>query len=191
MEMVLMFFFDTVASSHSDLPDSSSDSISNDGFSLVEVLIAAGLLLIVTVGILPMFTRSIGNNVQGKQATETTNLARSEIERLVQLPFDDVALTLTAGSELVRDEKWSKNSHQWYDISSFPSGEVDQFDRNVRIRQFNMNALADGVLDDTEVLDASADIQLVDMKEIQVRVIAPPSGMSPGKQVTLIMYKAI
>ena len=163
----------------------------DSGFSLVEVLIAAGLLLVVSVGILPMFTRSITNNIQGKQATEATNLARSELERLVQLPFNDVELTLVSGTELVRDEKWSKDSYRWYDVASFPAGEVDQYSRNVRVRQFNITALADGVLDDSEVLDASADPQTVDLKEIEVRVESPPSGMSPGKQVTLRMFKAI
>ena len=161
------------------------------GFSLVEVLIAAALLLVVTVGILPMFTRSITNNIQGKQATEATNEARSELERLVQLPFDDIELTLTSGTELVRNEKYSKNSHQWYDVGSFPSGEVVVFTRTVTVRQFNISALDDAILDTAELLDASADPQLVSLKEIEVQVVTPPSGMTPGKQVTLRMYKAI
>ncbi|MEM1245436.1 MAG: prepilin-type N-terminal cleavage/methylation domain-containing protein [Acidobacteriota bacterium] len=161
------------------------------GFSLIEVLIAAALLLIVSVGILPMFTRSITNNLQGKQATEATNLARSELERMIQLPANDPALTLIAGNELVRNEKWSKDSKRWYDVSSFPSTEIDTFERTVTVRQFSMNALADGVLDASELLDASADPQAVHLKEIEVQVGAPPSGMSPGKQVTLRMYKAL
>ena len=174
---------------HSPAPSSAPRD--DAGFSLVEVLIAAALLLIVSVGILPMFTRSITNNLQGKQATEATNLARSELERMIQLPSDDPALTLLTGSSLVRNEKWSKDSLQWYDVSSFPTGEIDTFERTVTVRQFSMSALADGVLDATEHLDASADIQLVHLKEIEVQVLAPPSGMSPGKQVTLRMFKAL
>lgn len=161
------------------------------GFSLVEVLIAAALLLIVSVGILPMFTRSITNNLQGKQATEATNLARSELERMIQLPSDAADLTLLSGTELVRNEKWSKNSLQWYDVGSFPTGEIDAFERTVTVRQFGMGALADGLLDSSELLDASSDPQLVHLKEIEVEVVAPPSGMSPGKQVTLRVFKAL
>ncbi len=162
------------------------------GFSLVEVLIAAGLLLIVTVGILPMFTTSITNNIQGKQSTETTNLARSELERLIQLPFAAPELTLATGAtELLRTEKWSQTSKQWYAVGSFPAGEIDQYDREVRVRQFLVTALDDGILDPATELLPGAATGGAEVKEIQVQVSAPASGMSPGKQVTLIAYKTL
>lgn len=62
------------------------------GFSLLEALVAAALILIVTLGIMPLFTRSIVQNVAGKESTLSTNYSRSTTETLMPLPLDREAL---------------------------------------------------------------------------------------------------
>jgi len=58
------------------------------GFSLLEALLAAALVLIITLGILPLFTNSVIQNVSGRESTLSTNYSRSTSEELVPLPLD-------------------------------------------------------------------------------------------------------
>jgi hypothetical protein len=60
---------------------------SEAGFSVIEGLIAAALLLIITVGVLPLISRSMLNNVKGNDATRQSNGTVDEFERTLSLPF--------------------------------------------------------------------------------------------------------
>ena len=53
------------------------------GFSIIEALIAAAILLIIALGLLPLFSRSINDNVSGNDATQATNGSRTQIEELL------------------------------------------------------------------------------------------------------------
>jgi hypothetical protein len=53
---------------------------SEAGFSLIEGLIGAGLLLIVLIGILPLFTRAIIDNTAGADYTRAAQYAKSRVE---------------------------------------------------------------------------------------------------------------
>ena len=57
------------------------------GFSLIEVLMAMALLVVVVAGLLPLFTRSVLENLEGKESTLSVNHARSELETQKQLSF--------------------------------------------------------------------------------------------------------
>ena len=73
------------------------------GFSLIEVLIAMGLAGLLMIGVLPLFTKSMANNVKGNQLTEVTNRARLHLEELMAMPVDAEELTVPDGdNELVR-----------------------------------------------------------------------------------------
>jgi Tfp pilus assembly protein PilV len=54
--------------------------VTERGLSIVEVLIASALLLIIALGILPLFSRSIISNRQGLDSTEVSNMARTQME---------------------------------------------------------------------------------------------------------------
>jgi hypothetical protein len=60
---------------------------SEAGFSVIEGLIAAALLLIITVGVLPLISRSMLNNVKGNDATRQSNGTVDEVERSFALDF--------------------------------------------------------------------------------------------------------
>lgn len=62
--------------------------------SLVEVMIAAAMLLFAAVGLLPLFARTTLNNLSGADASEATQHARSELDHLLVLAFDDQRLDL-------------------------------------------------------------------------------------------------
>lgn len=71
------------------------------GFTLVETLIAAGILLILAVGVLPIFIRSLAANSEGGELTLKTGQAGSRIEEYLPLRIDNTALTVTAGTQLL------------------------------------------------------------------------------------------
>lgn len=58
------------------------------GYTLVEVLIAAALLLVIAVGVMPLFSRSIQSNLIGGRASEMAVFAVQDIEALSQKIVD-------------------------------------------------------------------------------------------------------
>lgn len=165
----------------------------DDGFSVVEVLIAAGLLLVVAIGLLPIFTRSMMNNVQGGKSTQVTNLAKSRLEELYQLPFGSPSLTLEAGqTERRTREYFSTVQDRWIDEASWTGSEPIDLVRRTRIRQFNVAALEDnGEFDDGEALAGGVSPSTIHIKEIEVRVQSATQlgALGAGKGVTLKVYK--
>ncbi len=156
---------------------------------MIEVMIASAILLIVSIGVLPLFTRSITNNVQGRLATEAVNDARSELERLMQLDFNSPELTLPDGQPtLERKEYWDQNSHRWLDGTSIPDDQNETL-RTVRIRQFNKDAFLDRRVDDAEALPGGSPVGQVQIKEIVVRVMSASQLDAPGKAMTLRIYR--
>lgn len=84
------------------------------GMSLIEVLIAMGLLAIITVGILPLFVQSVNNNLGGRRASTLSALATSELEVMLALPYNDPQLNIPGGSTEVNTlSYWNKTSEQY------------------------------------------------------------------------------
>ncbi|MEZ5313277.1 MAG: hypothetical protein R2862_06270 [Thermoanaerobaculia bacterium] len=71
---------------------------SEAGFSLIEGLVAAALLLIVTVGILPLFSRAMQNNAKGNDSTRQSNGAVDELERSISMPFNSGPMDIVNGA---------------------------------------------------------------------------------------------
>jgi len=110
------------------------------GFSLIEVLVAAVILLVIALGMVPLFTQAITSNVEGFENTEVSNYARSRAEELLQLPFNSAPLTVPIGDDM-RELKdyYSRNTESW--VASIDSGDVALFTRTTQIRQFGINDL--------------------------------------------------
>lgn len=58
------------------------------GMSLVEVTIAAAILLVVSIGVLPLFTRAIVNNRSGYDSNQASHLVRTSLEDDLALGFN-------------------------------------------------------------------------------------------------------
>ncbi|MEM7480605.1 MAG: hypothetical protein AAF481_05485 [Acidobacteriota bacterium] len=137
------------------------------GIGLVEALIAMALLLVVAISILPLFTRSMSNNVAGSQSTQIANQARRQLESLYQLPFNNQALEITAGSERLTTDYFSsgdpKVEGDEYWTATAPSGTARTvWTRDTTIRQYSLGGTvtdsdADGVLDFIPGLEDSDD----------------------------------
>lgn len=165
------------------------------GFSLVEVLIAMVILLIIAVGIMPIFTQASVSNVSGNDSTRVSNFARDRAEEVAQYPFNSTEMTITAGSEAqlppggeffsTRDQVWKPGAPT--------AGDPGMFTRTTVIRQYSVEALEDGVLDIGEALPAGSALGDIQLKEIQVSIEgtrALGSTLGPAKRLSVRLLKA-
>ena len=160
----------------------------SEGFSLVEALIAAVILLTIAVGILPLFIRSMIDNEGGSEYTQISNAARTRAEELFELPFNSDLLAINTGTERTFEEYFSQRDKTWrpgVEADAVADGDLALLRRTSRIRQFNINDL-------TSPLDGSAPPGSVQIKEITVQV-ASTRGASPlgsGKQTAVRVFKS-
>jgi prepilin-type N-terminal cleavage/methylation domain-containing protein len=160
------------------------------GFSVIEVLIAAAIFLIIALGVLPLFTQAIRNNLSGRDATDVSNLGKSRVEELLQVPFD--TLLVPAGlTEGKIDEYYSQREQKWKPGTP-PAGNTDPalWLRTIRIRQFTLGDLQS--TGTTKPLPGEAPAGLVHLKEIVVEVRNTNlNPLSSGKTLTLRMLRAV
>jgi prepilin-type N-terminal cleavage/methylation domain-containing protein len=68
----------------------------DSGFTLLEVMISLSILAVGILGVVGMFTTSIGGNAQGKHMTEATDHAQSKLDYQANA---EIFANLTSGSE--------------------------------------------------------------------------------------------
>lgn len=154
------------------------------GFTVIEVLVAAVLLLMIAVGVLPLFTRSIVSNAEGFDHSQVANFARARAEEFFQLPFNSDELTLTSGTERVFDEYYSQNRSEWVDGDTAPPDDNALWTRTTTIRQFSVVDLATPLAD-------TAPAGNVHLKEITVAVQSSRAGpLGLGKGITVRLFKS-
>jgi len=71
--------------------------IKDNGFTLVEVLVALAILIIGLFGTLSLGITSINQNAYTRHLAQATNLAEEQLENLLSLPFNHSSLTDTDG----------------------------------------------------------------------------------------------
>jgi Tfp pilus assembly protein PilV len=113
------------------------------GFSLLETLIAAAVLLLILIGLLPLFERSRLNLMQGNDATRVSNATIENAERLLALPFNGFLTNLTPGGPdyLVSTDFWLLNGDTW--AAAVPVGDTAQFTRRTVVQQFGVSEATD------------------------------------------------
>ena len=163
------------------------------GVSLIEAVIAAGLLLVIAAGILPLFAQALSNNQSGSHSTWVSNTARSQVEELIELPFNNALITLTAGTELVTTSYYSLEYQKWVDGEAPVDGsDPALWTRTTTIRQYSVNALDDQKLETGEALTSDADPGQVHLKELEVAVTGTRQGgpLGPSRRITVRMLKS-
>jgi len=180
------------------------------GLSIVETLVAAALLLIIAVGILPLFTRAMVNNNAGNEYTKVSNFGKSRVEEAFQLPFNSAGLmTVPAGADAgVTQEHYRSDLDEWQpgaDPTSplpgptpdNPFGATVPWRRTTTVRQYSAEAINDD--DDTaldlqksEALTGGTDPVFVHLKEVEVTIESTRTGgpLGVGKDVLLRTFKA-
>jgi len=148
--------------------------------------------VIITLGVLPMFSRAMINNASGADYLQANNHARMQLEEYSQINFDDPRLV---PGELVQfygeGTREHRGDEQWLD--ALPTDQTVTWTRTTRRRQFSINALEDGRIETSEELPATTDPIFVHLKEVQVLVQSTRADGSPlgvGKRVALRRLKA-
>jgi Tfp pilus assembly protein PilV len=168
---------------------------SETGFSLIEALIAAAILMIIALGLLPLFSRAINDNTSGNDASQATNNSRTQVEEMLQLPFTNQRLVVPAGSKLLETKDYwtrgnaqqtgSSNEGWWANASGH--GTV-LWNRTTHVRQYSISDLADGKLDTP--LDGGVQPTFVQIKQIEVVVDNPKKNLfGNGQGITLTVLK--
>ncbi len=166
------------------------------GFSLIEVMIASVILLILLLGIIPLFLRSSVNRLHGRESSMVSSFARSRAEELLQLPFDHKELTVPSGStELDVVEYQTPGSTEWSQDPSLATKAL--WVRTTRVRQFGAGDLLDGDTNgDGNDLDTplpgGTNPRSVQLKEIQVEVTSPRKAgpLGAAKELSIRVLKA-
>jgi Tfp pilus assembly protein PilV len=153
------------------------------GFSLIEVMVAGVILLVIALGLVPLYMRSIRSNVEGFDYTQVSNWAKSRAEEYLQLGFGDAKLTVPGGSEeLTVEDFYSNRLHEWVD--EVAEGDVALVTRTTTVRQF-------GIGDLTTALDGGTPLDAIHLKEITVAVTGNKSGvLGGGKAIALRVLKS-
>jgi Tfp pilus assembly protein PilV len=166
------------------------------GFSIVEVMIAALILLMVAIGILPLFVHSILSNAQGQDSTSAANFARSRLEEFKSLSFIDTRLDIAVGTERQFDEIYLFNAKKWIDGTTPPAGDWALWSRTTWVRQYQSIDTTQPPPYLTTPLPAGTDPSFIHLKEVEVRVVSnrnkSGSGFSfgAGKAVSARIFKA-
>ncbi|MFQ5349256.1 MAG: prepilin-type N-terminal cleavage/methylation domain-containing protein [Thermoanaerobaculia bacterium] len=121
------------------------------GYSLVEVLLGLTILLVALVGLMPLFTKSIQQNLEGKQSTEATGHGRTQLEELLQLDFNNWLVNVEAGNERALHLYWTESDPakrgDEYWTQSDPSPTVASWEMDSVVRQFGIQDVRDDDLD--------------------------------------------
>jgi Tfp pilus assembly protein PilV len=105
------------------------------GIALVELVISALLFGWVLLAIFPLFLSSVKSNVSASSYGEVNNLARSRLEQLLDLPFEDPRLS--AGSHATNDLAATLPDPE---TGALPSTVANPFRRTYQVRQFAIPA---------------------------------------------------
>ena len=167
------------------------------GFSLVEALVAALLLLMIAVGILPLFVQSIVNNAQGQDSSTAANFARARIEEFDQLTFDNERMKVLAGTERQFDEIYLFKAKKWIDGTVPPAGDWALWSRTTFVRQYGAINFDSAPFSYDQPLPSTAKEIEIHLKEIEVTVRsnrnrdATGISLGAGKTASARVYKAV
>lgn len=158
------------------------------GFTVVEGLVAAAILLLIAIGLLPLFARSILNNARGSDYTQATSHATSNLEDLQRLPFDNNDIALAADAENAQAVRYTDANFgtgrpvteaDWSATAPLP-GDETLWVRSTEVRQFGISALDDGVIRDDEALPGGTAPIFVQLKQIEVEMASGKADSAIG-----------
>jgi len=136
-----------------------------------------------------MFTQAMANNTAGMDSTKVANEARGHLERLGELSFNSPELTLQAGAEKRTSEYFSANTEIWHPFPTPPRNAAVVWTRVTVVRQYGLQAIADGVLQTAEALEFDAIPEAVHLKEIEVVIEQTGAAFGPAKRINLKTLK--
>lgn len=166
------------------------------GFSMIEALIAAGILLIIALGLIPLFARAITDNATGADSTQASNHGKTQLEDFIQLPFNHQELTLAAGdTDRQSAESWAQGTSAIGDTDEgwwpgVPTGRgTILWTRRTQVQQFSIEDALNGSLDTP--LAGNTQPIFVHLKQVDVVLDSAKQGglLGSGSDVTFRVLK--
>lgn len=165
---------------------------SDRGMSLVEVVIASFIMLILALGVLPLFTRSMASNASGADSTYVANMATERAEEFLQLAYDSPQLVIPLGQpERVFQEVYTESAGDFVPgtaETARTAGESPLWTRVTTVRQYNVNDLATPIPGE-DPLNPNPSAQV---KEIEVAVAGLREGgpLGASRALTVRVLKS-
>lgn len=162
------------------------------GFSLVEALVAGALVLVMMLFVLPLFTRSMSQNVAGRESSISSTHGKWTLEELNQLPLDRQEFELTGGDELLACKYWDRATGQWATHTcgaALPAGTL--WHRQTRYRQFAIGDLMDDrELTDDEAVAAGTPFEFVHLRELAVEIQGERENpLGPARRIDFVTVR--
>lgn len=155
--------------------------------SLVEVMLASLILLIIALGIIPLFARAMRSNQSGAESTFVANMAVARAEEFLQLDYDAAVLQIPEGDlSRVYNEVYLREKGEFVD--GVPSdytapSETPLWTRVTTLRQYNVNDLTTPVPGEP----ATNPNPSAQLKEIEVTVTSLRQGGPLGTADPLVV----
>lgn len=118
-------------------PDACPGSVPESGLAFVELVISAVLLGWVMLAVFPLFLSSVRSNAAANSYADVNGLARTRLEQLLELPFEDPLLA--AGNHSTNDLPATRADPE---SGTFPSAVPNPYRRTYRVLQFELPAAA-------------------------------------------------
>ncbi|MES1242877.1 MAG: hypothetical protein ABUT39_14780 [Acidobacteriota bacterium] len=153
-----------------------STPVREAGFSLIESLIAALILLFIALGLIPLFARSLRDNTAGNDSTQASNHGKARLEEYLQIPFNNQVIELApASTQTVSTESWTQGdvlqvgdtNEGWTAGATTGRGKL-LWSRQTTVRQYGITDLDDGALNSP--LPGGTEPVFVHFKEVEVRL---------------------
>jgi len=136
------------------------------GMSLIEVLVAVAILSLVVLSVIGLFTQSMVLTTSGMDYTSVNNLARDRLEELMNVPFADPALAVTATAGTA------------YATSDLPADATSGFERTYFVRELRLEKTGDAAAQ----LATPVDPGNGNLKEVVVTVRSNWSNLRMGRR---------
>jgi prepilin-type N-terminal cleavage/methylation domain-containing protein len=156
------------------------------GFSMIEALIAAALIGAVAVGVIPLWTRAMTDNMAGADYTRVTNYAKSKEEELAHLDQATAANQVQTGTQRQIVEYMDPATGRW--IATKPLTALTYWTRTTTITLYGVHDTdANGLLNSP--LPAGSDPKAVHVVQTQVQVQSMSAiGAIGTRRSTIIRY---
>jgi hypothetical protein len=168
------------------------------GFTIIEGLVASAILLIVAIGILPLFASSILNNTRGSDSTTSSNFGKTSIETWETLPFDNISALVPPGQTKLEVDDWWKPGNnnindptQGWTTTTPSAATLSTWSRTTTVQQFqSIDAVNNGDL--STPYDGSTPDEFVELKLVTTTVQSSKQGgiLGGGEHITFKVLKA-
>jgi prepilin-type N-terminal cleavage/methylation domain-containing protein len=159
------------------------------GFSMIETLIAAALIGVVAIGIIPLFTRSMVDNMAGSDYTRVTNYAKSKEEDFARIPWLQQTIQIPAGqTSAMTTEFMDPALLQW--VPTQPGNPLAVWTRGTTYTQYNIadtdtGGVFSNALDGGDFLQPDR-VHII-QAQVQVKSVAAIGPMGV-RRTTLVRY---